>query len=228
MGRSCQVHEHLTCLSMTSDHYQGNCSFIPFATKGWPHFSAMQSLIHKMTKGTHAYRGTQLETQTPAPEPIVLTLTSEPVILTPSSSKPVFSSLNDTVASSSTSSNKRVRNTPSTLSLIYGLQTTIQDFSTQVYGALTQPPPQHVASQTPMIQHLLRSVTSSASSKGGAWLSQPELLEVLDLFRDSSTVSTMYVMCAEEGEELSHEWLWRQLEQVRKKHVSGPGGSQAL
>jgi len=109
----CKVREHLTCLSMTSDHYQGKSSLLRFANEGWPHFTAMQSLICKTTKGTHAYRGTQLGTQTPAPEPVVST---------PSSSKRGSSSLDDAVASSSTSSKKRARNTPSTSTALYGLQ----------------------------------------------------------------------------------------------------------
>ena len=248
----CKVREHLTCLSMTPDHYQGNRSLHQFANKGWPHFTVMQSLIYKTTKGTHAYRGTQLGTQTPAPEPVistptpgpvvstptpgpvVSTPTPEPVISTPSSSKRVFSSLDDAIASSSTSSKKRARNTPSTSTALYGLQTTfqatLQDFATQVHGAFAQPLPQRVASQTPAIQRLLRSIASSTSSEGGAWLSHPEVLEVLNLFRDSSTVSTMYVTLAEaqEGEELSREWLRNQLEDARTARASAPGGSEAL
>jgi hypothetical protein len=98
-----------------------------------------------------------------------------------------------------------------------------------MHGAFMQPLPRRVPSQSAALNRLLNSVKSSESSEGGAWLSQREVLEVLDLFRDSETVSNMYVALpeTEEGEGLSREWLQRQLEHVRATRASAPGGSEA-
>jgi hypothetical protein len=222
----CKVREHLTCLSMTSDHYQGNRSLLQFANKGWPHFTVMQGLIHKTTKGTHAYRGTQLGTQTPAPEHVVSTPTPEPVASASSSSKRLFSSLDDAIASTTSSSRKKARNTPSTSTALYSLQSSLHDFANQMNGAFMR---SRATPQTPAIQHLLQSVASSESSEGGTWLSQSEVMEVLDLFRDSDKVSSMYVTLveAQDGERLSRMWLRRQLEHARTARTSAPGGSKA-
>ena len=219
----CKVREHLTCLSMTSDHYQGKSSLLRFANEGWPHFTVMQSLIHTTTKGTHAYRGSQLGTQTPAPEPVGST---------PSSSKRGFGSVDDTVLSSSASSKKRARTTPSTSTAIYGLQTTIESFATTLHGALTQPLPGRVPQLPPQVDAVKRLVDSiglSASSEGGAWLSPPEVNELLDFFYSNSVASTMYnaFPTTQEGEKLSRAWLRKKLEFARMAHASAPGGSEA-
>ena len=260
----CKVCEHLSCLSMTSDHYQNQNGkkYRPFANKGWPHMAAIEALIHKTTKGIHAYRGTQLGTQTPAPEPVVstpvpelvvstlvpelvvLTLVPElvvstpvpePVILTPSSSKHGFSSLNDTVASSSTSLNKRARNTLSTMTAIHGLQSTLETFTTTLNSAYTHPIPVNVSpiniSLPPLsqhdprssaAQHLQRSFDESSASEGGAWLSRQEFYEGLSLIRADSAFSTIYVSLSEDA---SRGFLRMQLEQARTARASAPGGS---
>ena len=228
----CKVRQHLTCLSITSDHYQGKSSLLWFANAGWPHFPVMQDLIPKTTKGTYAYQDTQLRTQTPAPEPVVSTLepdvsTPEPAVLTPSSSKRGFSSLSDAISSSTSSSKKVRRNTPSALTALFGLQTTfqttLQDFSTQLHGALVRP---RVISQAPASDRLLASIESSKLNEGGLWLSQADLFEVLDLFCDN-TLSALYVSVANAGKELSRKWVQWQLEHVRVVRASAPGGSEA-
>jgi hypothetical protein len=217
----CKVREQLTCLSMASDHYQGNRNLLRFANSGWPHFTAMQGLISPTTRGTHAYRGTQLGTQTPAPEPVTST---------PSSSKRGFSSLDNTEVSSSTSSKKRARSTPSVSTALYGLQNTLDTFTTTMRDVFTQPLPQRASPLTAAAaatRCLMDSIKSSKSSEGGAWLSQPEALEALEIFRTDCDASQMYVITNQEGgENLSREWLRAQLELARTR-ASAPGGSEA-
>jgi hypothetical protein len=222
----CKVREQLTRLSMASDHYQGKSSLLRFANSGWPHFTAMQSLIRPTTKGTHAYRGTQLGTQTPAPEPVTST---------PSSSKRGFSSLDDTGVSSSTSSKKRARSTPSVSTALYGLQNTLDTFTTTMRDVFTQPLPQRTSPPTAAgaaAGCLMDSIKLSKSSEGGAWLSQPEALEAFELFRTDRDASDMYLTISkkEGGEDLSRKWLRAQLELARTRvrtRASAPGGSEA-
>ena len=229
--------------------------------------AAMEELIHKTTKGTHTFRGTQLGTQTPAPEPVVSTPVPElvvstpvpelvvstpvpePVVSTPSSSKRGFSSLNDTVPSSSTSSNKRARNTLSTTTAIHGLQSTLETFTTTLNSTYTQPinvspinispinispinispinislpPLSQRDPRSSAAQRLQRSFDESSASEGGAFLSRQEFYEALSLVHDDSAFSTIYVSLSEDA---ARDFLRMQLEQARRTaRASAPGGS---
>ncbi|KAH9957289.1 hypothetical protein BJV74DRAFT_728580, partial [Russula compacta] len=48
-----KVHEHLSCLSTMSSHYQNNPEFKVFANKGWLHYEHMAPLMPSKAKGTH-------------------------------------------------------------------------------------------------------------------------------------------------------------------------------
>ena len=131
---------------------------------------------------------------------------------TRSSSERGSSSLDDAVAPSFTSSTKRA---------LYGLQTTLESLATTLHGAFMQPLPRRVTSESLAAKRLLESVKSSASSEGGAWLSQPELFEALEMFRHSS-FSSIYVEMteAQEDEDMSREWVRMHLEQARTARTS--------
>ena len=189
-----------------------------------------------MTKGTHAYWSMQLGTQTPGLEPAILTL--EPVIsipepvITPSSSKCGFSSLSNTTASSSTTfSNKRVRNTPSTSMAVHGLQSCIESFTNKVEDAFRTPLPLHSPCQSTvslMTNCLYQSIRSSKLNEGGVWLSDPEVYQLFDLFSRNNNISSIYaglLLATPEDETFSHGWLWDLLENMA--HVHAPGGSEA-
>ena len=189
-----------------------------------------------MTKGTHTYRGTQLGTQTPELEPVVSTpgsvnLTPEPVA-TPSSSKRAFSSVSDATASSSTtSSNKRARNSPSTSMAILGLRSCLESFANKVEDAFRAPlpprdPPPSIVSRA--TNRLYQSITSSRLNEGRAWLSDPEVYQLFTLFSTNDNISDQYARLESqtpEDETFSRRWLRNLLENMACERV--PGGSGA-
>ena len=97
-----------------------------------------------------------------------------------------------------------------------------------MHNALMHPPPRRVTSESLAGKRLLESINSSASSEGGAWLSQSEMYETLILF-ENSNISSMYVEMTEsaENEDLSRGWIRMHLELARKARASAPGGGEA-
>jgi hypothetical protein len=140
---------------------------------------------------------------------------------TPSSSERGSSSLDDAVAPSFTSSTQRA---------LDGLKSTLETFTATVKGALMEPPQRARAThRTLAAQHLLNSINSSASSEGGAWLSEQEVQEALSLFHTDSVASGLYVVLSETqgSENRAREFLWRRMEEARVARASAPGGSRA-
>jgi hypothetical protein len=159
---------------------------------------------------------------------VVSTPALELAVSTPSSSKRGFSSLDDAIASSSTSSKKRARNTPSTATALYGLQAFLENFGNKVHDAFAKPPAQRDTPQALALQRLMTSIDSSILNEGGAWLSESEIFEALDLFRDDANLSSMYNAFKPEGEHRSRAWLRRQLQQAKTSHASSSGGGEVL
>jgi hypothetical protein len=159
---------------------------------------------------------------------VVSTPALELAVLIPLSSKHGFSSLDDAIASSSTSLKKRARNTPSTVTALYGLQAILESFGNKVHDAFAKPPAQCNTPQALALQCLMTSIDSSILNEGGAWLSESEIFEALDLFCNDTNVSSMYNVFKPEGEHWSCVWLWRQLQQVKTSHASSSGGGKVL
>jgi hypothetical protein len=54
-----KVCEHLSSLSMTSNHYQGNKEYRQFTKSGWPHYEAMDQIMPSNARGRYAHYASQ-------------------------------------------------------------------------------------------------------------------------------------------------------------------------
>jgi hypothetical protein len=116
---------------------------------------------------------------------------------------------------------------------MHGLQSTLETFSTTFRSSVKEPLNvslnARITPQERAVQRLQKSIKSSTSSEGGAWLSQPEVNEAYILFHDDATLSGMYAGFVEtqEDEDQSRIFLRLWLERAKTAHASEPGGSEA-